>query len=316
MSLKRKIFKTLGLGLLVIILVLAGLGWWSYAPDIPVEELKSRYATSPSSFVVVDGMPVHYRIEGRGTPLVLLHGTASSLHTWNDWTEQLKKDFAIIRLDLPGFGLTGPHPKAAYRVEDYARFLDKFMQQLGVEYFSLAGNSLGGAIAWQYAATYPSKLDKLILIDPLGIPTDGQPAFVFTLARMSVTASIMKSFTPRSMIAGNLKEVYYDDSKISDSLVERYYLMTRRAGNRQAFIDRARTEDPLDTALLRQIIHPTLILWGEHDEWISPADGPVFQKLLPNSRLITYPNAGHVPMEEIPEQSAADAKEFLIKADK
>ena len=316
MSLKRKIKKNLGYILLLLLLLLLAGSWWAYAPDIPVEELKEKYADSPSSFIEVQGMPVHYRIEGRGMPLVLLHGTAASLHTWDGWTEQLDEDFAIIRLDLPGFGLTGPHPEAAYRVDDYALFLDEFMQRLGIDYFSLAGNSLGGGIAWNYAAKYPDKVDRLILIDPLGIPSDKQPAFIFTLARMSLTAAALKHLTPKEVIAGNLKEVYHDDSKISDSLIERYYLMTRRAGNRQAFVDRANTDNPSDTTLLKQINSPTLILWGEHDEWIPVSDGAIFERLLPNAELIIYPNAGHVPMEEIPEQTAADAKAFLLKADK
>ena len=316
MSLKKKIKKTLSYTVLMLLLLLLAAGWWAYAPDIPVDELKQQYATPPSSFMEVQGMPVHYRIEGRGTPLLLLHGTAATLHTWDGWTEQLKNDFAIIRLDLPGFGLTGPHPEASYRLEDYAHFLDEFMQQLGIDNFSLAGNSLGGGIAWYYAATHPEKVEKLILVDPLGIPSDKQPAFIFTLARMSLTAAALKHFTPRAVIAGNLKEVYYDDSKISDSLVERYYLMTRRAGNRQAFVDRARTDNAHDTTLLKQIISPTLILWGEHDEWIPVSDAPIFEKLLPNAALIVYPNAGHVPMEEIPEQTATDTRKFLLTTNK
>ena len=133
--------------------------------DIPVEELKKTYADGTSRFVPVGGMDVHYRDEGRGFPLVLIHGTAASLHTWDGWATALSGDFRVIRMDLPAFGLTGPAPDRDYRIGAYVRFIDDFLDTIGVTRCHLAGNSLGGLIAWNYALAHPAKVDRMILVD-------------------------------------------------------------------------------------------------------------------------------------------------------
>mgnify|MGYP001800526849 CR=1 FL=1 len=259
-------------------------------------------------------MEVHHRNEGQGATLLLLHGTAASLHTWDGWTEALKSDFTIVRLDLPAFGLTGPHPEALYSLDDYASFVNDFANSLGMQRFSIAGNSLGGAIAWHYAAQHPERMEKLILLDPSGLPKDGSISLIFRLAKNPVSAALMKKLTPRSIIVDNLKQVYYDDSKVTNELINRYRDMTRRTGNRQAFVDRANNKGGVDArALLESILCPTLIQWGRHDTWIPVSDAPIFESYITNSRSIIYDNAGHVPMEEIPEETASDAKKFLLE---
>jgi len=304
----KKFFKYLFLSLAIILI---GISWWAWAPDIAVEELKIKYANEESEFLPIDGMDVHYRIEGQGDTLLLIHGTAASLHTWDGWTEVLKNDFTIIRLDLPAFGLTGPDPQARYTLLGYAEFIHAFMNKLGIEKYSMAGNSLGGGIAWNVAALYPESIEKMILIDPNGLPKDGPVSSIFQLAQNPITAALLKKLTPRSIIAGNLKEVYHDDTKVSDALVDRYHNMTRRTGNRQAFVDRANTVNEFDKSLFRNIESETLIQWGRHDEWIPLSDAALFNSYIANSQVIIYENAGHVPMEEIPEQTAEDARKFL-----
>ena len=155
----------------IIIFIIVASGVLLFAlntPDIPREKLLNKYANDASQFIELNGMEVHYRDEGQGFPLVLIHGTASSLHTWDVWTEELKDSLRIIRLDLPAFGLTGPHPSHDYRLDTYASLVDELLIYLGVESCYLAGNSLGGAIARKYAENYPQKAQKLLLIDPGG----------------------------------------------------------------------------------------------------------------------------------------------------
>lgn len=283
----------------------------SYA-DIPVEELKEKYTNEASQFIEINGLDVHYRIEGEGPNLVLIHGTAASLHTWDEWTRLLKDDFRIIRLDLPAFGLTGPNEARDYSIKAYTEFLESFTVAIDLDSFSIAGNSLGGGIAWSYAARHPQKVEKLILVDASGIPDDkGDPA-VFKMARNPILGTLFEFLTPKSFIKKNMKEVYFDDSKVTDELVTRYHEMALRKGNRLAFIDRAHVVNPDKTDQLSKITAPTLIIWGEKDEWIPVESAYVFQENIEVSELAIMENVGHVPMEESPLTSALLTKEFLL----
>jgi pimeloyl-ACP methyl ester carboxylesterase len=306
----RKSFyaKKIGLFLLVALLVLISrLVYW----DIPVEELESDYANEQSEFMELNGLSVHYRDEGQGMPVVLVHGTAASLHTWDDWTDSLKKDYRVIRMDIPAFGLTGPHPDADYSIEAYVAFLGQFLDQLDIDSMYLAGNSLGGNIAWNFASEHPDKVKKLVLLDAAGYPSDEPDPWIFGLARTPVLNLIVSYLTPRFIIKNNLEQVYFDDSKITDSLVTRYHRMSLRAGNRQAFIDRAKTPFVDHTAKLEQLDMPTLILWGDHDTWIPLEDGQKFAWDIEHSELLVLENTGHVPMEESPEESVGPMIDFL-----
>ena len=159
--------KRILLGLVVLIALASLLFVVLSEADLSVDELKSKYANEKSQYIDVQGMSVHYRIEGNWSApaLVLIHGTAASLHTWDAWVDYLAPHFKIVRFDLPAFGLTGPSPARDYSKEAYVEFLNNFTQEIGLTSFHLAGNSLGGDIAWNYAATYPEKVDKLVLVD-------------------------------------------------------------------------------------------------------------------------------------------------------
>src|SRR5690606_764730 len=131
--------------------------------DIRPQELLQQYTYPDSRFLRLDGMDVHCRITGKGEPVLLLHNAQSSLHTWAGWTEQLSHKYQVISVDLPGFGLTGPHPHGSYSAFMYAGFLDSLVARLDLKKFHLAGNGLGAEIAWFYAADHPERLQKLIL---------------------------------------------------------------------------------------------------------------------------------------------------------
>ena len=284
--------------------------------DISVEELKKEYANEHSKFIEINEMQVHFRDEGEGFPIVLVHGTASSLHTWDAWTNELKKTNRVIRMDLPAFGITGPNKNADYSIESYTTFLHSFVEKLNLEKFHLAGNSLGGNIAWNYAAEHPAKVEKLILVDASGLPTNKEPPAIFKMAKTPVLRSLFLYVTPKMLITKNIKEVYADDDKVTDELVTRYHKMALRAGNRQAFIDRAKTDFKLDAKInadrLKSIQTPTLLIWGAKDLWIPLDNGKRMNRILVNSKLEVLENSGHVPMEENPKESLELLKNFLL----
>ncbi len=305
---KKYVFYTL---LILLILFIKG-GIYS---DISVEKLKKEYANEHSKFVEIDGMQVHYRDEGKGFPIVLTHGTASSLHTWNDWTTELKKKYRVIRMDLPAFGITGPNKNADYSIKSYTQFLHSFLSKINIDTFYLAGNSLGGNIAWNYAAENPDKIEKLILVDASGLPTNKPQPAIFKMAKTPILNSLFLYITPKFIIKKNIEEVYADDAKVTDKLVTRFHKMALRVGNRQAFIDRAKMDFKLGSKSnlekLKSIQTPTLLIWGAKDLWIPLDNGKRMDSLLPTSKLMILDNSGHVPMEENPIESLAVLKQFL-----
>lgn len=294
-----------------LVLGVGGVLFVNWHSDIPVHELALRYGYPDSRFVEVNGQTVHYRISGKGEPLVLLHDANSSLHTWAGWTDALSKRYQVISLDLPGFGLTGPHPKGSYSAFMYASFFDQFIRELQLQRFHLAGNGLGAQIAWFYATEHPERLRKLILIDAPGFEDKTTPAIQW-LARMPVLNRVLWKETPRSIIRIMLEDVFADDQKVTDSLVQRHFDLLLRPGNRKAFTDRAQVSEnrpPVD--LIENITTPTLILWGAEDTRISPEYAYEFHRKIRRALLKIYQNTGHWPQEENPVQSAKDVQAFL-----
>lgn len=308
-----KLIKILFFGIAILIILIVALFGHK---DKSVDELKLKYAATPSVFLEMDGLNVHYRDEGVTTdsiPLVLIHGTGSSLHTFNDWVAELKAKKRIIRMDLPGFGLTGPFPNSGYSMKNYARFIKHFLDSKGIERCILGGNSLGGEIAWQFTVKNPEVVEKLILIDAAGYPLESESVPVaFTMARTPVLNKLMTYITPRFMVQSSIENVYADKSKITKTLVNRYFDLTLRKGNRQALVDRMTI--PYDTTavnLIQTIQQPTLILWGNQDLLIPTKNAYRFQTDLPNDTLVILKNVGHVPMEESPQKSLIPVLNFL-----
>jgi pimeloyl-ACP methyl ester carboxylesterase len=311
-----------GLGLL---LIAAAAGFaLSRAPDRSVESLVPRWAPAPSDFLDVRGMVVHLRDEGPRSdpaPIVLLHGTGASLHTWEGWVRALKPQRRVITLDLPGFGLTGPRagehrPHDDYRAETDARFVLEVMDTLKVPRFVVGGNSLGGDVAWRVAVLAPLRVERLILVDAAG------PAFQpesipmgFLIARIPVLNRMGEHLLPRSVVQASIASVYGDPSKVTSALVDRHFELTLREGNRRALTERLARWQPAEGAeRIDSIRVPTLILWGGRDRLI-PADvGREFQRRIAGSRLIVFDDLGHVPHEEDPVRTVAAVREFIAQA--
>ncbi|MEM9821924.1 MAG: alpha/beta hydrolase [Bacteroidota bacterium] len=295
-------------------LFLIGLSYvlFHYHDNIPLAQLKEDYADEDSKFIELVGMEVHYRERGTGMPLLLLHGTGASLHTWEKWTEELSQYYRVISLDLPGFGLTGKHFGNNYSIQSYTEFLHSFTQKMALDSFHLAGNSLGGNIAWNYALDYPQQVKKLVLLNASGYPhPERTPPLAFRLAQNPILSKLMLRVTPRSLFKKSLQEVYVNDDLVTDAMIDRYFDLFLRRGNRQAFIDRCNQDFVDRSAEIQQIQQPTLIIWGDQDEWVPVADAARFQEDLPNAQLIIYENTGHLPMEERAEASILDVQRFL-----
>lgn len=305
------------LAALVVLAAVAVVATW--APDKPVDELKPRWAQRPSQFIAIDGMQVHLRDEGPRDdplPIVLIHGTSASLHTWEGWAAALRGQRRVIRFDLPGFALTGPNRQNDYSAEAYVRFVTAVMDQLGVQRFVLAGNSLGGQVAWATAVALPQRVAQLVLVDASGYPLESASVppslpLGFRIARMPVLRSLTQYTLPRSVVEKSVRNVYGDPSKVTPELVDLYMDMTLRAGNRQALGRRMDQGYTGEVAGLKTLAVPTLILWGGQDRLVPLEFGQRFAHDIAGSRLVVFDDLGHVPHEEDPVRTVAVVKTFL-----
>lgn len=303
---------------LVFVMALAVIVGSSWAPDIPLAELSDRWAPPPSEFIEIDGMQVHIRDQGPHTdaiPLVLIHGTSASLHTWDGWTDGLTADRRVLRFDLPAFGLTGPAPDNDYSAERYAAFVLKVMDARGIDRAVLAGNSLGGQIAMETALLAPARVAGLVLVDAAGYPFEAESMPIgFRLAQIPAMAPLMDRLLPRSMITSSVRDVYGDPSLVTDELVDRYYQLTLREGNRRALVQRFSQMTFREDARQRasSLNMPTLIIWGEEDRLIPPSIGELMDQDIPDSDLLLLAGIGHVPHEEAPEQTLVAVRAFLV----
>ncbi len=313
----KKTIKALGyIAIGFFVLLLAGLSVFGQR-DIPVEKLKEKYTNTSSSFMPLMGMQVHYRSEGNqydSLPIVLIHGTSSSLHTWDSLVNILLTHThkRIIRLDLPAFGLTGPSPENKYASPYYVHFLDSFLRELHINKCILGGNSLGGAIAWQYAVAHPNKISQLILIDAAGYPIKNEKGSLgFKIANMPIINNLLLFITPKSLIKKSLETVFYDPTLITETTITRYHEMLLREGNRRATLSLFQNKSIQDVRTIKNIVAPTLILWGEEDQLISVEDAYLFQKDIKNNTLVILKKVGHIPMEESPHAVANAIVKFI-----
>jgi len=290
---------------------------WTWAPDRGVDTLKARWAPQPSHFVTLQGMQVHVRDEGPRDdpiPIVLIHGTSASLHTWDGWVAALSPHRRVIRMDLPGFGLTGPAPDADYSMARYSDFMRDLLDLLKLNEVVMAGNSLGGGIAWQTALAHPTRVRQLVLVDATGYPLQPQSMPIgFRLAQISWLAPVTQKILPRSMIEASVRNVYGQPDKVSPALVDRYYELTLREGNRASLTQRFqyRSSDAALAGQISQLRLPTLVLWGSEDRLIPTDHAQRFQQAIAGSELQVFEGLGHVPHEEDPQATVQAVKNFL-----
>ena len=284
---------------------------WAYTPSLPAEMLKARYASEESKFIDVGGAQAHVRDRGNpdGIPLVLIHGSGGSLHVWEGWACELRSKRRLISVDLPGHGLTGAWPSGAYTVEAYADFIEALLDTLKIESVALAGHSLGGAVAWTFAARRPDRVTQIILVDAAG--ENREAALPTRIARLPVVGDIGIHFKPEIWVRRKLGQAYADPAMVTDERVKRTAELQRFPGNREATLQRARTQEPLDPTPLKNLLVPTLILWGAKDRWVPVSDAFRFENDIKGSKVEIFENLGHNPMEEDPKATAASVDAFL-----
>ena len=301
-------------GLLLLLAALMALG---VRLDRPAADVEARWAAPPSRFIEVDGLRVHYRDRGAGPALLLLHGSSSSLFTWEGWALELARDHRVVTVDLPGHGLTGPDARGRYRSVELAAFVDHFVAALGLAHFAIGGNSMGGGVAWRYALLHPERVDRLILVDAAGQPRQEPRPFALRIFSSPALGHLARWISPRFLVARSVRDVYGDPGRVTAARIDLYEDLLLRAGNREATRRRlgatAHEDDDGLWARLGEIRTPTLILWGSRDRWILPKYAGRFAAAIAGSQLVMLDGLGHVPMEEDPARSVAPVRAFLAR---
>jgi pimeloyl-ACP methyl ester carboxylesterase len=299
-------------------------GWMTLKrDDIPYDQLEAVYANTESRYLAFgDGMRVHFRDVGpRDAPtLVLVHGFSASLHTWEPWVSNLERDYRVITLDLPGHGLSRCIDNEAIGTSQFIDTINRVTDSLEVGRFTLAGNSMGGAAAWNYALAHPERLDGLVLVDAAGWPrtpgAEEERPIIFRLLDIDLARRLMKDLDMSSLIRGGLEDSFGDPSFVTEEMVERYASLSRAPCHREALLQLVSGRGERREAtpeLLASVTPPTLVMHGEVDKIIPAAHGEQFAAAIPGAELLVYPGIGHLPQEEIAERSASDLRSFLAR---
>jgi len=293
--------RLLSYGLMLLGFVIAGALAWLYTSDEPRAALTAKYAQPPSVFLDVAGVMLHVRDTGpRSAPaVILLHGFGASLHTWEDWAQDLERDHRVIRYDMPGFGLTGADPSGDYTDARSISVLLALLNRLGVARASVVGNSMGGRIAWTFAALHPERTDKLVLVSPDGFASPGLKYGVPPKVPLMMRA--LPYVLPSFMLRASLAPAYANADVVTDALFTRYRDMMLAPGVRGAIVQRMGQQVLVDPVpLLKRIEAPTLLMWGEKDGMIPFANSADYLRALPHGTLAALPGIGHLPQEEAP----------------
>lgn len=291
-----------------------GVAYWFWTPDKTWESLHTKYLAKDTDLAIVAGTQLHVRDTGPrdAAAVILLHGLASSLQTWDGWAQILERQYRVIRLDLPGSGLSPPDVTGDYTDARSTSLLTALMDERGIERAHLVGNSMGGRIAWTFAAKHPRRVGKLILISPDGFAS---PGFAYGKAPdVPMIMQAMRYVLPKWMLRSNVAIAYSDPAALADAVLDRYHDLMLAPGSRDALL--ARMEQTVlvpPKPLLRQISAPVLLLWGEKDAMIPIANAENYLGDLENARLVRLPTLGHVPHEEAPDISIAPVVEFLAE---
>lgn len=282
--------------------------------ELSFDWVKSRHAKEDegSKFVKIDGINLHYRDEGEGQPILFLHGICDSLHTWTPWVNDLKKEFRVIRFDLPFFGLSRVIEDHQITKNFYPQFLDKIVQHFQLENFYLCGHSLGAWISWNYAIEKQSLLKKLILISPPGHPV--KPPLLVRATGQGLIKKLASIYTPKFLADLAIEEIFYDPTFMTEHQRDRYYEILMVEGNRKNYMDvfsmmvKFAHEWPEG---LHHINTETLIIWGKEDRWIPSSHSKYWEKTLPNVKMDIFEKVGHVPQEENVHDTLQSFREFL-----
>lgn len=279
------------------------------------EYVKEKYVLPNSKFINWNGTEIHYTESGSGFPILMIHGFGGSNRDFILLDSMVHDKYRVIRVDLPGFGLSD-FPKQTEENPDYIKVYDDYftflLDTLHLDSCYVMGNSLGGLMSWNLAVKHPSVVKKLVLFNSAGydmaevIKSANAKVFKYGIVQLLLQKGIPKFFTKRGM-----QRVFYNKSLLTVDREQRINDFWNRKGNMQQILNMASSDKFLDQNLIKQIACPTLIVWGKQDKVVHPKYAERFHSDIMKSRVIMYDSCGHVPMLERPKDVARDVQKFM-----
>jgi pimeloyl-ACP methyl ester carboxylesterase len=296
-----------------VLFCLIFLGCGLFVDEIPEGQMIGQ--TSRDHFTTIDGIRYHYtEYPAPGRDVLLIHGFSSSTYTWEKVAPSLQQlGYHVWALDMKGFGWSDKPRGAAYDTVTLTEEVRKWMDAMGLKDAVIAGNSLGGGVAWLMALMHPDKVHSLILVDAAAYPIE-MPS-VMKMSALPLSAAVSKLFFSRGIVRWSLREVYYRRDLITHAQVDAYYdrLRTKNALDAQIAVVQSLDYKKFEPYIRRipEIKKRTLIIWGENDRWVPLHVGQRLNKELPASKLVVIPSCGHIPQEECPDVTAKHMAEFI-----
>jgi pimeloyl-ACP methyl ester carboxylesterase len=273
------------------------------------EDIDLNDATLPGSHVVIGATRVHFVEAGNGPALILIHGLAGSTFSFRYLIPELAQHFRVIALDLRGFGFS-ERARGDHSLAGQTLLVAEVMSALGVERAHVLGHSMGAGVAQRLAIQHRERVDRLILVDSATAAAAhrfrGGP-----LLPLLMPVIALFTVQSRRSIRRALHSAVHDPSYVTSEVEDGYTRPFRVKGNTRsmaAIVAHRQTDQPVDT---RAIAQPTLVLWGEHDRWLSSEGGRELAESIPGARFATIRSAGHLPLEEQPELSMRQIMSFL-----
>lgn len=295
--------------------------------DIPYATLEAQYASPASQYIdLPSGVRMHYRDQGQGPTILLIHGFSASLHTWEPWVERLAtgdnriNDYRIVSIDLPGHGLTRAPAGYQASIEALRDVVAEFVAARQLTQFALAGNSMGGNVAWEYALAHPEQVQALILVDASGWP-DTRPEAneespTYKALRNPTVGPIVMQLDNSRLLREGLRNAFYDPALATDAMVERYSDLARAPGHRdiiRQMLVGFRSRNMATPERLAPLRMPVLVMTGDTDRLVPPEHAQQFHQAIAGSQIVVFEQTGHIPQEEKADQSAMAVHEFMYQ---
>ena len=301
----KKIFIGTLIALALIYVALLIIAYLPYETT-PIKELAGK----ESRFVKVNGHNIHYTKQGKGKPLILSHGFAGSTYTWRYLVPHLTDHYTVYAYDLLAFGLSDKPPDGNYDMESHANFLIGFMDALKLPSAVLVGHSMGGVIIGYAALAAPSRIDKMVMIEP-GFYNKAGPAFLsylfFPLDRIMSRQFYTKSMRKRLLLGS-----FYNKSLVTEEVIDAYMVPTRTPNALEAMTQMMKTVGIKQyPGVSEKISRPTLIVWGKRGAEMVPEVAGWINQEIQGSKLVTVNESGHYVQEEKPQELAKIIRDYL-----
>ena len=302
---------------LPLFVALMGMSFSAFAQgpsQISLDDLRKKYANEASRFVAIDGAEIHYRDEGQGPVVILLHASYFNLLAWDQLTAELINSHRVIRLDFPNVGLSGPETKNPpggkfNLIERNVEILKGIVEKLHLDRFALVATSSGGSVGFRYASRVPAQVTRLVLINSAGMPRT--PRTDPNRARPETAQWDDMPVKPRDFWEFSVNQNFPSDADAPDWFVDLAYDLNRRSETTPFSKYFFETGDP--KTILSGIKAPTLILWGKANPTVMHLEADVIEHWMTSAPTFIkkYEGLGHYPYVEAPERVIPDIAEFL-----